>query len=230
MKKKKEPVEKAKVSDFSYEEMKYTFYKSGTMEKSIMDDFSKGSAIIRTHKKNGKQYATLTFSSPEMIKYIKVNGIDAKVIEQNKNEMVVDFPVKNLKEKQSVIARIVVPGMYDTEHTVDLVFDTQSATDISSDDLPSYLKKHIEDPKKATATNGGSGGNGSGGATTEDPVPDFDRDADGNIIGSSDDSGSSINPKTADLNMTQIMLFGSLLLLSLIPLVIKLRRRFVTEE
>lgn len=210
--------------------MKYTFYKSGTMEKSIMDDFSKGSAIIRTHKKNGKQYATLTFSSPEMIKYIKVNGIDAKVIEQNKNEMVVDFPVKNLKEKQSVIARIVVPGMYDTEHTVDLVFDTQSATDISSDDLPSYLKKHIEDPKKATATNGGSGGNGSGGATTEDPVPDFDRDADGNIIGSSDDSGSSINPKTADLNMTQIMLFGSLLLLSLIPLVIKLRRRFVTEE
>lgn len=221
-------IKNTKVVDFDFAEMKYTFYKSGTMEKSIMDDFAKGLAIVRTHKKNGKEYATLTFSSPEMIKYIKVNGVDAHVIKQTKNELVVDFPVENINKKQSIKAFIEVPGMYATEHAVDLVFDTGSVKSLAIDDIPSYLKKHIETSgSPALPTNEG---NGKGSGTPAEGGPDFDRDEDGNIIGSNKDNNSGINPKTADLNMQQVMMFGSLLLLSLIPLAIKMRRKFMAAK
>src|SRR5699024_5165757 len=59
----------------------------------------------------------------------------------------------------------------------------------------------------------------------------FDRDADGNIIGQGDNNnGSDSKSKTEDLNMSQIVLFSSLLLLSLVTFVIKLLSRFVTSK
>ena len=225
---------KDKVDNYNFYEIDYTFYKSGTKEISIMDDFAEGSAIVREHKKNGTQYVSMTFTGADMIKSINVNGKDVNIIKENKEMKIVEFPINALNKKQSVKAFIEVPGLYATEHEVDLVFHMDTKKELQEKDVPSYLKEYIE--SLVVGQEYGSGdnekddngeGNGKG---VDDNGPDFDRDADGNLLGKNSDTEPGNNPKTADLSLSQIMLFGSLLLLSLIPLVIKLRRKFATTK
>src|SRR5699024_4060764 len=229
--------QKGKVSDYNFFEIDYTFYKSGTKEVSIMDDFTKGSAIVREHKKNNKKHVSMTLTNADMIEYVLVNGKDVNVLKANKNEMTIEFPVKDLNQKQSVKAFINVPGLYETEHEVDLVFDMASKRKLSEKDVPEYLKKSIESGKivkssnrvneKVEKTSNKINKIKDNGKSNLGVV----RDVDGNITGQGDNTnGSGSNPKTAYLNMSQIVLFSSLLLLSLVPFAIKLLRRFVTSK
>lgn len=199
--------------------IEYSFLEKDTDTVSIMDGFTDGPAYIKKDK-NGNQRVAITFTSADYIKGFEVNGTPAKVlqVDKKKDTMVAEFPVDDLTKKQNAWVAVKVPGVYDTEHDVDLVFHVTTLDDV---------KQYPQDKKPENIFTKSSGqekqGQGEG--------PDFDRDADGNLIGSNDNNNNqSINPKTADLNMTQIMWFGSLLLLSLIPLAVKLRRRFVTEK
>ena len=225
---------KDKVDNYNFFEIDYTFYKSGTKETSIMDDFAEGSATVREHKKNGTQYVSMTFTGAEMIKSINVNGKDVNIIKENKDIKIVEFPIEDLNKKQSVKAFIEVPGLYATEHDVDLVFHMDTKKELKNKDVPGYLKDYIEslyvDQKYGSGNNVENDDDEVNKKSKDDNGLEFDRDADGNLLGSNSDKEPGNNPETADLSISQIMLFGSLLLLSMIPLVIKLRRKFATSK
>src|SRR5699024_8295091 len=108
---------------------------------------------------------------------------------------------------------------------------------LSEKDVPEYLKKSIESGKIVKSSNRV---NKKVEKTSNkiNKIKDnsqsnvvFDREGNGNIISQGDNNnGSGSIPKTADLNMSQIVLFSLLLLLLLVPFAITSRRRFVTSK
>lgn len=194
----------------------YTFLEKGKNTVSIMDGFTSGLANVKVDDK-GNQFVAITFTSASYIKGFEVNGKSAKVLQADakKDEMIVEFPVENLTKKQAAWVSVDVPGVYKTEHEVDLVFHTNTLDVLETyptDENPEQTLKSSGNPEQDT---------------TDDQVPGFDRNADGT---SGDGKASGLNPKTADLNMTQIILLALLLTGSLIPLMIKLRRKMTAAK
>lgn len=115
----------------------YTFLTDGTDEPSIMDGFTDGPAYVKVDK-DGNQLIELTFTSADMIKWFKVSGNDVKVIEEDKeaNTRIVEFAVDDITNKLGGSVYVEVPGMYSTEHDVDLIFHTDSLEAVNDSENP----------------------------------------------------------------------------------------------
>src|SRR5699024_8813375 len=110
-----------------YYKLNYTFLEKGKSTPSTMDGFTDGPAYVKVDKK-GNKHVAMTFTNADMIKYFKVNGENTKVVQENKKKdtRTVEFAVNNLTKKQAGTVFVEVPGMYATEHEIDLVFDTDT--------------------------------------------------------------------------------------------------------
>src|SRR5690554_4504495 len=115
--------------------LNYTFLEKGTDNASAMDGFTDGPAYVDVDE-DGNQFVTVTLTSASMIKWFKVNGQDVTVLEENEeaNTRDVEFKVENLTEKQEGHVYVEVPGLYSTEHKVDLVFHISSLESIKDDE------------------------------------------------------------------------------------------------
>ncbi|MEK4181387.1 NEAT domain-containing protein [Aeribacillus sp. FSL K6-1121] len=111
--------------------------KNGTEDTSTMDGYTVKPAGLTVQ--NGKTYVSVTLKSSEWIKTFQVerNGeyVDAEVVSTNEaeNTRVVKFEVDDLTKKLNVQTRVAVPGVYDTVHTVQFLFDVNSITPVQAE-------------------------------------------------------------------------------------------------
>src|SRR5699024_11051293 len=121
----------------------FTFLKKGEDQDSSMDNFTDGPAFVKVDK-DGNLIVALTLTSANMIQWFKVNDQEVTILQENeKNQTrIVEFAVDALTEKQAGNVFVEVPGMYATEHEVDLVFDVNSLEKANNNEYPE--NKNIE--------------------------------------------------------------------------------------
>ncbi|MBK3494796.1 NEAT domain-containing protein [Viridibacillus sp. YIM B01967] len=107
------------------------FYDQKTgLESTNMKKYANSQVVIKVEK--NQKYAYLTLMGSSMIKGFKTvqNEVltESEVVSTNalKDERVVKFPISETKDKLATALHVVVPGVYDTEHKLDLKFDTAS--------------------------------------------------------------------------------------------------------
>ena len=140
------------------------------------------------------------------------NYITPEVVSEDKTEntRIVKFEVEDLFEKLNAKVSLDISAYnYKETHDVQFAFDTNSIK----------LLKDGENPPTANDKNPPTGKD----KDKEGGGLEFDRDADANAVGSKTTDKKGKNPKTGDTS--QILLFALLLVGSLIPLVIKYRKR-----
>ena len=164
---------------------------------------------------DGKKYISVTFTDSAWITDFEVdfngNYITPEVVSEDKeaNTRIVKFEVEDLFEKLNAKVSLDISAYnYKETHDVQFAFDTDSIK----------LLKDGENPPT---------GNDKNPPIVKDKDKDgegldFDRDADANALGKKTIEKGK-NPKTGDT--TQTLLFALLLVGSLIPLVMKYRKR-----
>jgi heme-binding NEAT domain protein len=162
---------------------------------------------------NGKATVTVLMNSSNLIKDFMTNQ-NGRLVTTKRNDLAGDiseftFPVKNLDAllDAHIVVDISAYGLGIMKHDIRLAFDTSKLV----------LEEGQARPVNVLTNTDNYDG------------PGFDRDADVTKI-ESEKQTENLNPKTADSNMTKVIFFALLLLASLIPLAIKLRNRFVTNE
>lgn len=115
----------------------YTFLKKGEDQASSMDSFTDGPAFVKVDQ-DGNQFVALTLTSADMIQWFKVNGKEVTILQENEENQtrIVEFEVDNLTEKQAGKVFVEVPGMYSTDHEVDLVFNVDSLEEADDNEYP----------------------------------------------------------------------------------------------
>src|SRR5699024_1727052 len=91
-------------------------------------------------------FIAMTFNQASMIKGFTIGEQEAKVlqVDEEKDTKIVEFTLDNLTKKHSGAVAVEVPGMYDTTHKVDLVFDTDSLEKVEDSNYPE--DKNIQQP------------------------------------------------------------------------------------
>ncbi|MCM3714048.1 NEAT domain-containing protein [Alkalihalobacillus oceani] len=132
-----EPVE-SDFADGEYE-IGFTFFKDGTNEVSVMDDYTEKPATLFVEDGKYELHLTLTNSSWTREFKVEQDGayVDARVVtsDSQADTRVVAFPVADLDEKINVFTHVIVTGIpgfnYDNEYTVQLELDRDSVDPVS---------------------------------------------------------------------------------------------------
>lgn len=203
---------------------------------SVTNDYIKDNQA-KLIVEDGKFKVQVTVTSATWWQYFKIltdgQYKDVRVISEDtaNNERVVEFDIDNPNEIILGKVHIIVTGIPGFEY--DNVYDIRIKLDVSGLDLEGcdVETEAGGNPPAASGGNNNNGGNGSnqqGPDTVDNNHVDgltFDRNADGDK-NENNVKAERLNPKTSDLS--KIGLYVSLIILSLIPLVIKLRTRFST--
>src|SRR5699024_9778213 len=154
----------------------YTFLEKGKDSASTMDNFTEGPAYVKVDKA-GHQFVAVTFTSASMIQWFKVNGQDVTNLQEDEanDTKVVEFKVNNLTEKQAGNVFVEVPGMYSTEHEVDLEFVVDSLETLEASNYPE--NENLEEPGDSGDENG-----------SEDENDDEESEDTGDETGSEDEN------------------------------------------
>ena len=160
--------------------LEYTFLEKGKDSASTMDNFTEGPAYVKVDKA-GHQFVAVTFTSASMIQWFKVNGQDVTNLQEDEanDTKVVEFKVNNLTEKQAGNVFVEVPGVYSTEHEVDLEFVVDSLETLEASDYPENEKS--EEPGDSGDENGSEDEN-------DDEESEDDSEDTGDETGSEDEN------------------------------------------
>lgn len=215
----KKPIQKPKVPiidnklvpDKVYE-INYMIKHENGVNTSVADEFFEKPGYLL--EKDGKTYLQVTINNGDMIKELSNKYGDALLLKKQDNgSIVVQLRVDNDLSDMLLNMRIDA-GIYNETHNALLVFDKKSMTEIPIGD---FILGGTDDPNiknapfvKDGTPNKPTFGNGANGNSEQNGVAPVKK---------------SSNPQTGDTS--KIVFLTVLLLASLIPLGIQLRRRFV---
>lgn len=192
----------------------FTVLKDNSNQPSVMDGFVEKPAYLKVQ--NGTKYIAMTFTKSSYVLDFKVeqNGQLAAPqllqVDAENDMRTVEFTVDDLYQKLNAWVHVNVPGFYNGDYDVQIVFDTDSIQP-AEDDKEYPVKDPDADQKFKNIINN----------NTDDSLT-FNRN-DGTDGKGNGDNSSGVNPKTAD--KTKLFLFLSLLVASLIPLAIQIRKK-----
>lgn len=205
------PSNKGKLNPDKAYEIDYVIYKEDADQVSIADDFFKKPGILL--EKDGKRYLQVEVTSWSMVDYLKYNGKNVRVISYDKASDIakVQFEVTGkLTNAIPLDMKITVPGLYSQGHGARLVMFPDTMKEIDPEGHVIYDDTETADEDAEHSNTGTSN------KTPEKPEFDESTDKQG-------EKPSKMNPKTGD--KSQVIIFSSLLLLSLVVLVVQVRRR-----
>ena len=200
--------------------------KHATEDKtSAADSFFNKPAFL-LYGENGEQYIQLTINSWDMIDWIRTeHGGDVTVVKENDDgSALIQFQVTgDLSDVINLNMHITVPGMYSMEHDARIFLDVDSKKEVDTSDYQIVVDKEGSVP-------GSTGSTGSTDLTdpTDPKGPGKPEFGNGDNVKNGEEvvkSGKTDNPQTGDT--TSILLYTLLLIGSIIPLAVKLRRRFI---
>lgn len=111
----------AAIADGTYK-VQYEVKKSGSNSTSIADGYFSKPATVTVS--GGKATVQITLTGAEMIKSLSVQGTPVTVVSDSGSTRVVKFNVSgDLSKRIPMSMHIVVPDMYDTTHSADLVMN-----------------------------------------------------------------------------------------------------------
>lgn len=127
-------VASAAIADGTYK-VNYEMKEANSNNTSIADGYFAKPATLTV--KNGVQHIQLTVTSAEMIKSLSAPSGPVSVVSDNGDTRTVKFQVDgDLSQPVNMKMHIVVPDLYDTNHTARAVFDVSglkgAATDSSN--------------------------------------------------------------------------------------------------
>lgn len=216
----------------------YDIYDDKKENLSVANQFFTGKAKLL--EKDGKTYAQLTITNGDMIKALSNEYGDAILVKENDDgSVVMQVRVDNelsdmLLDMHIVVPENAIPGFpgYDQEHGAYLVFDTDTKEEVDvgehelaaiagNENGPEVTEK--ESTGKVIGEENNDGGNGD---DDQDKVekPEFGTNGEN---GNGENGKNGVNPQTGDTSM--IMFYALLLLGSLVPLAIQLKRRFAVK-
>jgi len=216
------------VPDKAYE-INYTIMHEDGNKPSISDEFFKKPAKL--FEKDGKTYLQMTIMNGDMISELSNKYGNAVIVEKNDDgSIVVQLRVNDnlsdmLLDMHVKVPAGAIPGFpgYDEDHAAILVFDKDSMKEIDVGNSKLVASDNENGPTVKGTGNGDQLGSKGDDNDKTPKKPEF---------GSNDDNGSNgsngnkaQNPKTGDTS--GILLYTLLLLGSALPLVAKLRRRFI---
>lgn len=119
----------------------YTILHENGKDKSTANSFFVKPGLLFEH--DGKQYVEVTITNGDMVRGLSTFDTDAVIVKENTDSsIVVQFQVNSDLSDTILDMRIVVPGMYDTEHSALFSFNDEGT--------PGEPGKPKEDPKKET--------------------------------------------------------------------------------
>lgn len=218
----KELEETKLVPDKAYN-INYTILESNGKGTSVADTFFEKPGTLLV--KDDKTYFQFTVTSASMIKSLSNKYGEALVVaeDKDKDKKVLQLRVNNDLSDMKLDMFISVPGLYSAPHVAILSFDKDSKKEIPVKGLAILVppkdsgkpggppKKDIKDEKDVQE--GKSDNNNK-----QPEKPEL-----GETASKDSKAASTDNPKTGDTS--QILFFSSLLLLSLVVLVVQVRRR-----
>lgn len=218
------------VPDKAYE-IDYVIKHGSKDETSAADSFFKKPAHL--FYKDGEKYIQLTVTSSDMIDQLKTAHGEVVIVKKNSDgSMVIQFKVSgNLSDAILLDMHITVPGMYSMKHDARLFLDESSLKEVDASQFLLVASDNGNGPTVEgvetgeTVGNGEKGESGNGSKAIDDATPEkpeFGTNGDKAPAASKD--GKALNPQTGDTS--GILMYALLLLGSLIPLTMKLRRRF----
>lgn len=145
----------AAIADGTYK-VQYEVKKSGSNSTSIADGYFSKPATVTVS--GGKATVQITLTGAEMIKSLSVQGTPVTVVSDSGSTRVVKFNVSgDLSKRIPMSMHIVVPDMYDTTHSADLVLNVSglgSGSASSSGDGASASGdgKAVENPRTSDDT------------------------------------------------------------------------------
>jgi len=205
--------------------IEYKVLKYKTNQTSVMNDYIITPATLTV--KGGKMFAAITLKNSSWItELLTTKGgklVAPKVLSTNDqaDTRVVEFAVEDLFERLDGRVSVDIPTLnYKETYMVQFLFDPTTIK----------LLNGQKDPKDDNVDDDSDKDPNKNPVVDDDDDLDFDRDSDknDNKQGNNDKNKSKNdvkNPKTND--KAKIALFLSLLIGSLIPLVLKMRRRFI---
>jgi len=241
------------VPDKAYE-IDYVVKHASKDEASAADSFFKKPAYLLY--KNDEKYIQLTVTNSDMIDSLKTPNGDVIIVKENEDgSIVIQFKVDgDLSEAIFLDMHITVPGMYSMDHSARLFLDPNSKKEVDAAEFLLVASKNDngpngegdgetlgggkkfnedkdnekpnEDPSKILnkLTNTDNTDNTDNTNNTPEK-PEFGSNGDNGKGSNTGNSGNAQNPQTGDTS--GILLYALLLIGSLIPLAVKLKRRFV---
>lgn len=203
-------------------EIDYVIKHEDGEKESVANDFFKKPALLL--EKDGKKYIQLTITNGDMIKELRNKYGDALFVRENDDgSIVLQLRVNDDLSDMLLEMHIIVPPMpgfpgYDEDHKAILSFDKESMKEVKAAD--NYMLVGTKNSK-----------NGNGPFIKDNETPEKPEFGNGNNgKDEKDETDKTIpieneNPQTGDT--TSILMYSMLFIGSLIPLAIKLRRRFV---
>lgn len=194
----------------------FTVLKDNTNQPSVMDGFVEKPAYLRV--KNGIKYIAMTFTSSSYVLDFKVeqNGqlVSPKVlqVDAENDKRTVEFTVNDLYQKLNAWVHVNIPGLYNSDYDVQIAFDPDSIRVVSNEQEYPTTDPDAKQKLRNITNN----------QNHSDDSLSFNRN-DGTDGKGSGDKSAGANPKTAD--KTKLFLYVSLLVASLIPLAIQLRKK-----
>jgi heme-binding NEAT domain protein len=152
------PIDSASAqADGTYNNVRYEVKQSGSNNTSIADGYFSKPAKVTVS--GGTKTVQITLTGADMIKSLSVNGAPVTVVSDSGKTRVVKFNVSgDLYSRIPMKMHIVVPDMYDTTHTADLLI-----TDLGSSSSGSS--------STATSTSLGNGDKNADNPKTSDNSP-----------------------------------------------------------
>lgn len=212
-------------------EINYTIMHEDGKKPSISDDFFKKPAKL--FEKDGKTYLQMTIMNGDMITELSNKYGNAVLVEKNDDgsivvQLRVNGDLSDMKLDMHVkVPAGAIPGFpgYDEDHGAILVFDKDSMKEIEVGNALLAASDNGNGPTvKGAKTGDKVGSKGDNNDVQTPKKPKFGDNDDNN--GTPGNNGKKPkNPKTGDTS--GILLYSLLLLGSALPLVLKVRRRFI---
>ncbi|MBS4207897.1 NEAT domain-containing protein [Bacillus sp. FJAT-50079] len=226
---KEEEKELAKYKAGVYE-LPFVVWQADKDEVSVADSYLEKPAKLIIE--NGVYTIETTLKNSSWWQYFKVASgegfIDVTEVSKDAatDTSVVRFTVQDLDEILQAKIHVIVTGIpgftYDNKYDIRFKFDTSA--------LPLSDGSKGEN-NNGKSENGNNNGQNGGNNNDDDQLPNFDRNKDGNVTTDQNNKNSenkgNTNPKTADTG--KIFLFTLLLVGSLIPLAMRMRKKFVSN-
>lgn len=181
----------AQIADGTYE-VNYEMKEAGSENTSIADGYFSKPATLTVE--NGVQTITLTVTGADMIQSLAAESGSVTVLSEDEanDTRTVQFQVSDLTQPESMNMHIIVPDLYDQEHTARAVFDVSGLPQAGAEESSN------EEDKEQTGAN----------------TPDEDEEEEA-AVGTGEEKVD--NPKTGE--ESSMVLYGSLMLAAVVGLV-----------